>query len=214
MENQSFLSDAEWKGHLSSAYGELYSEIVATGLRHFEEEDTITTDGGSSYPLPRNFLSTIGVDYQVTTAGQRAEIPELMAQERNMFAGVTGASSARGYSLVGAGPRPLELYPAPPTGQTYYHLYVPQPRDLVDMADNTDIDVVTPDGEEFLLWSVAAIALAKEQSDNSVQKEERERTRARVVEWATLRALNQPRRRVVAEELWAYQDGDWWRRYY
>jgi hypothetical protein len=215
MENQTFLDATEWAGHVSRAYGSLYQEIAKTGLRHFEEVDKITTTASTTgYPLPRDFLSSIGVDYVSDTSGHRRHLNELMVQERNQYRGVTGGSEAIAYSIVGSGVRPLELYPVPPSGQTYEHVYVPQPKDLKPAADNTEVDVITVDGEEFILWDAAIRALLKEDSDATAQKEERERCRAAVIEWATLRAMNNPRRRIVEQELETYDEGDYtWRTY-
>jgi hypothetical protein len=222
MENQTLLNDtsgsSEWQNHISSMYAELAHDIAETGLRHFEEIHTITTDGGGEYPLPSDFLSSVGVDYKVNAAGQRRGLAELMVQERNVYRGVTGASEARTYSIVGgsgtSGARPLTLYPTPPSGQTYELIYIPQPEDLSTLSGNTLVDVVTAHGEEFILWGAAFRALTKEDTEAQVYRFERDAYRAKVIEWATLRALNQPRRRIVDEEIDGFADGDWWRGFY
>lgn len=206
MENATFVSDTEWKGYISSAFGELYSILAASGLRYFESVDVIATDGSAAYALPADHLATIGVDYVVNAQGERRQLAELMVQERNVFSGMSGASDAICYALAGAD---LVLYPTPPSGQTYEHVYVPQPAELSASADGTSIDVVTPDGEQFLLWSAAVLALAKEESDVSVAAGERERARMRVEEWAALRSLNTPRRPVVDEGFTFAEPGDW-----
>lgn len=210
MENTTFVADTEWKFHLSTAYAELYSILVASGLRYFERTATLVTKASrATYPLPADFLSGIGLDYLVSaTTGERRELVELMAQERNVYAGLTGSAEARAFAYVGPN---LVLYPQPPAGQSYEIVYVPQPADLSDVADTDEIDVVTPDGEAFLLWSMAVIARDKEESDITTAMAERERARARVEEWSTLRALNSPRRRIVADELasYRYDAGDW-----
>lgn len=210
MENATFIADAEWKGIISSAYAELYSLLAASGLRYFESTDSVATTGGAAYALPADFLSSIGVDYVVNAQGDRRQLEELMVQERNVYAGVTGASEATAYALVGAN---LELYPTPPSGQTYEHRYIPQPSDLSSEADGTSVDVVTPDGEQFLIWYAAVMALSKEESDVRVAMAERERFRQRVEEWAVLRSLNSPRRLVVDDGGFAdpadYRRGSW-----
>ena len=122
------------------------------------------------------------------------QLQELMAQERNFFAGVVGAGEARAYALVGSN---LVLYPTPPSGQTYKHVYVAQPADLSAAVDGTTLEMATSDGEAFLIWSVTVLALAKEESDTSIAQGEREAARERVWNWAMLRAFNTPRRRIV-----------------
>ena len=207
MVNQSLLSTTEFKGHLSTVYGEMYSEILATGLRHFETTKTLTTTGsGADFDLPNDFLSVIGLDYIVDTQGHRRHLRELMAQERNIYRGAS-ASDAQAYAIVGD--KTITLYPTPPAAQTYELVYVPQPKDLSTAADSTELDVITPDGEAFLLWGVAVLALAKEESDVQLALLERERMRERVREWAVLRALNQPRRYMMEGELDEYEPGEW-----
>ena len=205
----SFLDDTEWQANLSTAYAELASILMASGMRYFESQDTITTTGAVGYPLPADYLSTIGVDYQVSSAGSRRDLIELMAQERNALRGISGSGEATAYAIEGSGATALRLYPTPPSGQTYYHIYVPQPTDYSASATSTTIDVVTPDGENFLLWSLALIALAKEEADVTVAMTERERMRGRIEEWATLRSINAPRRRIVDENLRRFEDGEW-----
>lgn len=198
-ENRDVLSAAEWKANFSTCWGEFYSILVESGLRYFESEDTITTTASTStYALPSDHLTTIGVDRLVnSTTGQRYELKQLMAQSRNAYTSLGGASESWAWAMVGSN---IKLYPTPPAGQTYYHVYVPQPTDYSSSDDSVVIDVVTPDGEAFLIYSLAAYGAMKEESDASLFQQEREAARARVQNWATLRALNEPRVRVVVDD--------------
>ncbi len=195
MENDDILSAAEWQRNLNSVYGQMHGILCETGMRYFESEETITTDGGAQYVLPSDYLSSIGVDYEYTSGGARVQLSEMMAQERNIYTGQAASSGqARGWATIGQN---LTLYPAPPSGQTYYHVYVPQAADL-STADTGDlVDVVTPDGEQFLRWGMVVMAKAKEESDVRLAMNERQMAEGRLREWATLRALNNPRRPVV-----------------
>lgn len=195
-ENSDFITDAELKGILSSAYGELYSILVDSGMRYFEKTETVTTDGSDSTTLPSDFLATIGVDY-VPSASNRRELGELMAQERNLYAGQSGRE-ATAYAVVG---QSLKLYPTPPSGQSYEFLYVPQPDDLTDAADDFEIDVVTPDGESFLDAYLQVEIYAKEADHDSVRGSiaKRERARERLEWWATQKALHEHRRPAVTD---------------
>ena len=207
MESQSFVNStsgsSEWKGYISSVYAELHSEIVKTGMRHFEAEDTITTTASTyQYAVPDNYLSTIGVDYVWdSNSDYRRQLHRAMAQERNMYRNTSGSSNAVAWAMVGGGATPLELYPTPPASQTYKHLYIPHAADLSTAADSTLVDVVTPLGEEFLYWGVAVMAKGKEESDVTLALKERERCRLEVIEWATLRAFRDPPRHIVREEI-------------
>jgi hypothetical protein len=203
MENQTFVNDtsgsSEWLHYIHTVYAELHGEISKTGMRHFEMSQQFTTDGGAVYALPDDHLSTVGVD-RIESDGSRFELYELMAQERNRYTGSTSNPYAFAWSVVGSGQKPLTLYPTPPSGKTYEVLYVPQPPDLTNAADSDVVDMVTPDGENFVIWGAAALALAKEESDPSFAVSERERLRVSIVEWATLRSLHEPRRIIALDD--------------
>jgi hypothetical protein len=205
-EDQEFITDTEWKGLISTAYAELYSLVAETGMRYFEAQHTITTNGTDvAYPLPATFLATVGVDYVVNAQGERRALHELMPQERNSLRGISG-SSAAAYEMIGT---ELHLWPKPPAGQTYTLTYVPQPTDLSSAGDNTAVDVITPDGEAFLVWAVAVQAKEKEGVDASLAIAERERARERVVQWATLRSLHGARRKVPDDIDSVFDSADW-----
>jgi hypothetical protein len=201
MENRLSISTSEWKGYISTTYAELFGAVAETGLRYFESTQALTADGSTSYDEPTGLLSLVGIDF-IDGSGRRRELDELMAQERNFYAGRTG--EARAYMLVDD---QLYLYPKPASG-SYEWLYIPQPPDLTNGDDADNIDVVTPDGEALVLWGVAVQALAKEGSDVNVARAEREEARARVSNWATMRMLHNPRRQVLADNPYVDRDGD------
>lgn len=214
MENQDFISDTEWKTLLSTAFAELHAMLVESGMRYFEIEQQYTSDGTNhSYDLPADFLTLVGIDFEANSAnGERRPLQPLMVQERDIFTGVGSSTESVYYSLVG--PK-FRLYPTPVSGQVYYFLYAPQPKDMSDADGDLKVDVVTPDGEAFLTWHMAFRALAKEESDVSAARSEREEARARVFNWAQLRALHEPRRRIVQQGLGttgALDPGDYWGR--
>lgn len=203
-EHDQHIGAAEWKRRIGTVYGDLWGEIAKTGLRYFETRETITTTGAASYDEPVALLATVGID-RVYPDGTRRELRELMAQQRNRFAGRTGDAVA--YEHVDD---QLYLWPRPPTGQTYELLYIPQPPQLTEWADTDQVDVVTPDGEAFIIWGVKVGASDKEESDVRVAIGEREAARARVVEWATLKAFHQRRRIVVEDdEPYFYDPGEY-----
>lgn len=204
-ESDGSVEDDQWKFMISTAWAELYAEVAAAGLRYFETTHTITTTGAVSYTEPDDHLATVGVDRIIDAAGRRRPLRELMAQERHFYAGHTGEAVA--WSLVDD---QLILYPTPPAGQEYEWLYVPQPDILTDEADAYIVDVVSPDGEAFLLWAVAVQVLAAEESDTSLARAEREMARVRLVDWATLRNLNSSRRPVHGDEEPYGYPGDWY----
>lgn len=191
MEGESFIATPEWKSLISEQYGHVYSTVVKQGMRHFESTQTITANGAASYALPSDHDQTIGIDRTVDSSGRKVDLGELMIQERNAWSGQTGDAVA--YSVVG---QTIVLFPRPLTG-TYTHTYVPQSPDISALSDSATVDVVTADGEAFLINGVAVKAKMKRDEDPSYWVRERDAAEERFVEDVMLRALVNPRRRVV-----------------
>lgn len=201
MEGESFIGTPEWKQLISEQYGHIYSTVVKQGMRYFESTDTITADGSTSYALPLDHDSTIGIDRTVDSSGRKTDLGELMPQERNAWSGQTG--DARAYSIVG---QSIVFFPRPLTG-TYTHVYVPQSPDISALSDTSTVDVVTADGEAFLVHGVAVKAKMKRDEDPTYWVRERDSAEVRFVEDVMQRALINPRRKVVVQAPW---DGDDW----
>lgn len=145
LENHDLVSGAEWREILSQQWEELHSVFVDSGMRIYESEETVVSDGSEAYALPHDYLHTLGVDYEYTD-GTRLPLPELMVQERNFYTGAASASHAVAYTVKAES---LRLQPTPPSGQTYYHVYVPQPQDFRDR----DVDVVDDGNNELDILS-------------------------------------------------------------
>jgi hypothetical protein len=189
-EGDSAIGPAEWKALISEQFGHLYTDVVKAGWSYYDTTSTITANGAASYALPSDNDVIIGVD-RVLSTGQIYQLDELMTQERNAFAGLTGDAAA--YRIVG---QTLVLLPRPTSG-TYTLWYVPQSPDISSLADTSSVDVVTADGEAFLIYGVAAKAAAKLREDPSLHLAERDAAEQRFIEDVSQRALMNPRRRVV-----------------
>jgi hypothetical protein len=221
MEGDDVITPPEWKALISEQYTSLYSTVVSAGMRYFEATDSITATGATSYPLPVDHDETIGVDRVIDAAtDQRVQLEEMMIQERTAWSGQTG--EARAYSIVG---QTVVLFPRPSTG-TYKHVYVPQAPDLSALADSATVDLVTGDGESFLIWGVAVVAVPKRDRDPTLAITQRDGAGKRFAKDVQRRALVNPRRRVPrggsaggaggcydSEAAWLANDpGDWsWR---
>jgi hypothetical protein len=182
----------EWKSLISEVYGELYSIVSKSGWRYFESTFPITATGAASYPLPNDHDLTIGAD-RVLADGTTTPLGEVGVFERNAFAGRTG--DAVTFSVVG---QTIVLGPRPSSG-AYQFLYVPQAPDISTLADNSTVDVVTADGEAFLIWGVAAAALPRTESSRVDAVEDRNAARERLAQDCTMRSLANPRRRIVVQ---------------
>lgn len=209
LENSTHITDAEWNVLISEQYGDLFSVVASSGLRYFESRTTLTTTGIAYVAEPTDHYATVRLDWLVngTTTGERRELDELMSPEEPDWAGRSG-SNARAFALSDDR---IYLYPTPPTGQLYELTYVPQPPTYDGDTLGTELlDLVTPDGEAFLIYGVMVKALAKSESDVRLAMAEREAARGRLLEWATLRAFNQPRRRIVSDfDGQPYDPADW-----
>lgn len=201
MEGNPKIKPPEWKSLISEMYGHLYAVVAKAGLRYFEGTATISATGAASYALPADHDLTIGIDRVVDSSGRTCQLGELMVQERNEYSGMTG--DAIYYSVVGQN---VVFFPTPQSGD-YKLTYVPQSPDISAISDSTEVDVVTADGEAFLIWGVACKALPKTESNVTVAMTEREAAAARFAEDVGLRAQYNPRRRVVMS---TPLEDDWW----
>lgn len=191
MEGNDVISPPEWQALISEQYAKLYSTVVKSGMRYFESVQTITANGSVSYALPEDHDETIGVDRIIDTEGRKIQLGEFMIQERNAWSGQT--SDAVAYSVVG---QTLKLFPRP-LGGTYEHVYVPQSPDLSNVSAQSEVDLVTGDGEALMYYGVAIKAMSKTEADVTVMMRERDIALVDFTEDCGMRALVNPRRRIV-----------------
>lgn len=215
MENSDLISDAEWKGLISTAFAALHGLIALPGMRYYESQTEIlgsafvdNDDQTADVPLPEDHLSTVGVDYK--RDGDWYALPEMMAQERNI-----GEQSFFGdnffWALVGCS---LRITPKPKDSQEFRHIYIPQPVSLSSAVDTFVVDVVTPEGEEYVVWHVVVNALSKEQSDIRNALGARAAMKEAVERWVINRSLNTPRRPQVDMDSYGYAGRRWGGEYY
>ncbi len=197
---------AEANSYISRQYGDLFSVISAAGMRYFEYQATFVTAGLSYLTEPADHLSTVDtIERVLDAAGRTRRLRQIQPQERSLWAGKTG--HARKWELVDDR---LCLYPTPPVGDTYTLRYIPQPPILTSYGDSDAVDVVTPDGLDFMIWGTGVKLLGKSKSDVTLCMAEREAARGRLAEWASLRAFNDPPRTIVDDDEDDYlRDGDW-----
>jgi hypothetical protein len=197
----------EWKSLISEVYGaDVHSVVSGTGLRYFEYTASLTSTGATYLEEPDDHYATIRLDY-VDSAGKHHPLSELNSHEEAYFAAL-GSGTARFYALVDDR---IYVYPTPASGQTYELLYIPQPPDLSEYADDDVIDLVTADGEACLIWGVAALAKSKASQDSSLHLKKQEDHRYKLQGWAAERALAHARRRPAADEYAesGFEEGDY-----
>lgn len=204
MVNNQARSDAAFRRAISRQYGSLCSVVAEQGLRYFETSTTITADGSASYDEPTAHLSSVRMA-RVLDDGTERPLDELMTQEEWAHKGKVGDAVA--YTLVDD---QIFLYPNPSSG-TYKLYYIPQPSDLTDYDDADLVDVVTADGLQFLIWSVAVQIHGALEGNAILALQERERAREELQVWAAARS-SQQRRRINEDYLDDYRSrtpGDW-----
>jgi hypothetical protein len=203
MEGDDSIDPTEWKALISERYGDLYSIVAGSGMRYFEYVKSYTTTGASSLAEPVDHLATVDTIEYVDSAGRRRRLRQIAPPERARWAGTTG--DAMRWELVDD---TIYLYPTPPANQIYELRYIPQPPDLSTFADSDVIDVVTPDGDAFLVWGVVVMALSKSNRDVTVAMKREDEARARLTEWAAMRAFELPRKVVDHGDLDDTYDDD------
>ncbi len=193
LEHHDVIESPEWFSLISRAYGELYAIVFESGLQYFEYSTRLTTDGTNVLAESSDMMSTVSLSFLVASSPDKfRDLRPLQPQERSAMSGQTG--TARYFEMVDD---EILLYPTPPIGQVYEMRYVPQPPDLTTYVDLDIVDVVTPDGLEFLIWSVAVKALIKTEADPRAAIAEREASRVRFTESARDRALLSSPKRIV-----------------
>lgn len=200
--DDSSISATQWKAFAAMVYRELCAEINDTGCRYFETTSTITATGAASYTQPTDMLHLVGVDVTVDAAGTRRSLAPLLAQERSALLGRTG--EATHYALIGT---TIVLYPKPPSG-SYPVLYIAYPTDHSGTADGSNVDVVCPAGQRFMVWGMVSLAQHKSELNQQRAIGEWDRARQDVRYWAANQdILNPPQRRYVVDGS-PYEGGD------
>lgn len=202
LEGNDHIESDEWKALISEKYGELHGIVTGAGLRYFETTSAITATGADSYTEPTDALAIVGLDY-VGSDDTRRRLRMLSVNERDCLAGTTG--EAIGYTIVDD---QIYLYPNPSSG-SYQLLYVAQSPDLSSYADGDLVDVVTPDGEAFLIWGVTVLAKSKSESDVTLAMQREDAARERLLIWAVNRVMTEGARRPEPEWGYARTDADW-----
>lgn len=187
IEGNRHFTDSEVNSRISSAYAKYYAKLVASGLGYAgEKTQTIFTVGTNTYAMPTDHMSTLRVDYRYSTELWQ-ELEEVLVQEINRYQ--TTGSQAFGFRLVGGN---ILLYPTPPSGQTYRHIYVPAPADLT--TDTQTVDGVAGFEDAVVLDAAIRCLIKKEDADTSSLLRERDLVDARIQEEAEMRLLTKSRR--------------------
>lgn len=187
------VSDAEIDEGVDEVYGDLYHLIAEGYEAYWQTTHEFTADGSDSYDEPDDHLSTVQLDL-VASDGKRTPLKRLRAQERHIYGGTTGTPEV--YALIDD---QIFLSPNPSSGDLEL-LYVPQPPDVTDYDDTDELDLVNTYGAQFVVYGVAALVLAKSESDQRGWLARQQRAEQKLVEWAATRSLHDARVPYTDEE--------------
>lgn len=190
-------SPATLLGYVSDSRAELHDMLADVDPSRFETTQAIATVGAASFNLPADYRSTIGVDYQ-DTSGIWRELEWIDERERNRFQSLGNAlQTAEAFRLIQS---TLVLYPTPPSGQTYRHLYVPIPAKLV--ADTDVIEGVSGWDEYIVVDAIIKCVLSEADPDMAPPWMARKaELKQRIEELRSARVMTQARRVFDAREL-------------
>jgi len=202
----SFVTTSELNGYLSASYARLYNMLADAEPERFVTTAVVNAvTGTATYAVPADHYRTMGVDYRVN-ATDWTSLYRLNLRERNRYAAGTGGR-AFAYLLSGGN---LVLYPAPTTGQTYRHLYLPTPADLTGQVDAYTVDGISG-FEEFLVLDAAIKMLHKQNVNASHLIAERQYLIDEIREMATDRIAAEPHSVIDINEQYGESDAADWR---
>jgi hypothetical protein len=204
MKKNQARNPTDFRATISERFGELWCLVSETGLRYFETSTTFTATGAATYSEPVDHLGTVRLA-RVLPDGREIPMQELASEEEWAFKGRTG--DACYFTLIDDA---LYLYPTPSSG-TYKLYYIPQPPDISSYADADVVDVVNPLGLAFMVWGVAMTIHGELEGNPSLAAQMTLKYEQRVMEWAAMRAFNEPRH--TAPDQWRpamWRDGKWW----
>lgn len=189
MENRNFVKPDEWIQYINDGYKELYDILVSK----FEDYYTLgpvpftVASGATTYSLPADFYKLRGVD---RSNGGSEYFPLLPfnfndRNRREFYRRWGGIEPSVRYRIFG---NTLIFNPPDQAPGQYQLWYVPQAVDIT--ADTQTIEGVNG-WEEYIVFSAAIDALAKEESDVSVYEAAKQQMLQRIQALAANRDAGQ-----------------------
>ena len=180
IETSRHVTPAELDDYINICFAEYYELLVQSGQHYFEQVQAFVTPGTSTVAVNPDYFATLRLDW-IPDSQRRVRIPKIEAAEIDCFR--TTGTVVGGHRVVGDN---IVLYPTPPAGQSFEHLYVPAAPLLVNDSDTMD----GVQGWEELVVIGAAIKVAiKEETDASLLLRERDELRVRISTAAEDRSL-------------------------
>lgn len=203
MENSTFITDSELDNLINASLRRLYNLLVdARGQGYYKAQTSFNTSNGQeAYGLPADFYQLVSVDAVLGT--MTLTVHPYMEEERNRYLipYAWGTGLPLYYRLMAGN---IRFIPQP-TGIYQITLgYIPAPTVLTSGSDSFD---GIAGWEDFAIWDVVAMMLAKEESDPSFAIGQREMMRAEIQGLAPNRDAGQPER---VQDTTTGRFGPWW----
>ena len=162
MEDTQFVSDTEILGLLSQASGELYNKIVQADEAYFVVPVTFTVSA-ELYTPAVEFYKVVAIDYVFN--GRTKTMRKFNFADRNKLKSSNFSPWYSAYKFCVQG-KDIRFMPVP-TGITCTLYYIPYAPAL---TIGGTFDAPMDQWDEFVINSVAAVCVAKEQGDPSFWK--------------------------------------------
>lgn len=202
MENSTFITTAEWNDYINVAFAKYHTLLVESrGMDRFVKSASISTfAGNASYPLPADHFETMGIDINFNSFTNT--MTPFQFEQRNWYKNAGwGPNQPVAYRIVGNN---LTFIPTPNGPFSLTHWYIPA---AVKLTLDTDKFDGVDGWDQFVCWEVVAMALAKEESDNSYASSQAQ-------QWGTIIAQAAPNRDAEhaprARDVFCVDRWNWW----
>lgn len=188
--------DAELNGYINDSYRELVKLLARHSLQRDTANQTVTTTGAATYPMPADHVATVAV-YRYD--GCWIELDKKCYTDRPFGAtqnDETGTACAYDIKRL-AGTKSIEFYPRP-SGEDYVISYIP----FTALSSDTDVANGATDYEDYIVYDATIACLLREGSsiaDAAAKFEEvksQVKADARTEEMGKTYMLKAPRRRL------------------
>jgi hypothetical protein len=156
-DESTFPTSAQYLQLIADSGEELWSRMVAAGLKPAQTLVTVNANGAANYTIGTNVMVVLSVERQDSSE----KIPLARAQEEDLpYLRSMGTNQAGWYDLIGGATSALtiELFPVPASG-TYFVRYIPR---FTRFTSGADVWYGPPRSDEYIVVSTAARALGKE----------------------------------------------------
>ena len=178
MENSTFVSDAEIRDYINSAYAELYDLIIEKYEDYYVKTDTaMDLSSSDTHNLPDDFYKALGVELDV--GGSIYSLRNYTFQERNrhratLYSGERLFAETQ-YHIQGS---KIKFIPSNGSGLATLH-YIPV-ADQINDSDTSQFTSIIPGFEEYICLTAAISCLMKEESDVQMHMARKEMLKQRI----------------------------------